>query len=73
MQTARILTTGESQSVELPAEFRLDSQEGYIRRDEKSPMSKNPQQRPTYKSFPTAPAESPDNRRAPASVEWQGC
>jgi antitoxin VapB len=34
MQTAKILTTGDSQSVELPTEFRFDGGEVYIRRDE---------------------------------------
>lgn len=33
MQTAKIFTTGRSQAVRLPLEFRFDVKEVYIRRD----------------------------------------
>ena len=33
MRTAKIFTTGRSQAVRLPAEFRFDTDEVYIRRD----------------------------------------
>lgn len=33
MQTAKIFMTGRSQAVRLPAEFRFDTEEVYIRRD----------------------------------------
>ena len=33
MQTAKIFTTGRSQAVRLPLEFRFDAKEVYIRRD----------------------------------------
>lgn len=33
MRTAKIFTTGRSQAVRLPAEFRFDTAEVYIRRD----------------------------------------
>jgi antitoxin VapB len=33
MQTARIFTTGRSQAVRLPLEYRFDEKEVYIRRD----------------------------------------
>jgi antitoxin VapB len=33
MRTAKIFTTGRSQAVRLPAEFRFDTCEVYIRRD----------------------------------------
>jgi len=33
MRTAKIFTTGRSQAVRLPAEFRFDTGEVYIRRD----------------------------------------
>lgn len=33
MQTAKIFMTGRSQAVRLPAEFRFDTDEVYIRRD----------------------------------------
>lgn len=33
MKTAKIFTTGRSQAVRLPAEFRFDSDEVFIRRD----------------------------------------
>jgi len=32
-QTARIVTTGENQTVQLPLEFRFDASEVFIRRD----------------------------------------
>jgi antitoxin VapB len=35
-QTAKVFMTGRSQAVRLPAEFRFDSKEVYIRRDEKT-------------------------------------
>ena len=34
MQTAKVFMTGRSQAVRLPAEFRFDGQEVFIRRDE---------------------------------------
>jgi antitoxin VapB len=50
MQTAKISTTGVSQTVELPTEFRFDAQEVYIRRDEKTgEVILSP--RPTWKSI----------------------
>lgn len=33
MRTAKIVTTGRSQAVRLPVEFRFDTDEVYIRRD----------------------------------------
>ncbi|MEY2343168.1 antitoxin [Acidithiobacillus sp. IBUN Pt1247-S3] len=33
MQTAKIFTTGRSQAVRLPLEYRFDAKEVYIRRD----------------------------------------
>jgi antitoxin VapB len=33
MQTAKIFMTGRSQAVRLPAEFRFDTEEVFIRRD----------------------------------------
>ncbi|RUS67753.1 Antitoxin VapB2 [Saezia sanguinis] len=35
-QTAKIFTNGRSQAVRLPAEFRFDSKEVYIRQDPKT-------------------------------------
>ncbi len=35
-QTAKVFMTGRSQAVRLPAEFRFDKREVYIRRDEKT-------------------------------------
>jgi antitoxin VapB len=35
-QTAKVFMTGRSQAVRLPAEFRFNSKEVYIRRDDKS-------------------------------------
>ncbi len=35
-QTAKVFMTGRSQAVRIPAEFRFDSQEVFIRRDEKT-------------------------------------
>jgi antitoxin VapB len=35
-QTAKVFMTGRSQAVRLPAEFRFDSKEVFIRRDEKT-------------------------------------
>jgi len=36
MKTARIFLNGGSQAVRLPAEFRFDGQEVYIRRDDRT-------------------------------------
>jgi len=36
MKTARIFTNGGSQAVRLPAEFRFESSEVFIRRDERT-------------------------------------
>lgn len=36
MQTAKVFMTGRSQAVRLPAEFRFNSKEVFIRRDEKT-------------------------------------
>jgi antitoxin VapB len=36
MQTAKVFMTGRSQAVRLPAEFRFNSKEVYIRRDDKT-------------------------------------
>lgn len=36
MKTARIFMNGGSQAVRLPAEFRFDGQEVYVRRDERT-------------------------------------
>jgi antitoxin VapB len=35
-QTAKVFMTGRSQAVRLPAEFRFDGKEVFIRRDEKT-------------------------------------
>jgi len=35
-QTAKVFMTGRSQAVRIPAEFRFDSKEVFIRRDEKT-------------------------------------
>ena len=35
-QTAKVFMTGRSQAVRLPAEFRFNSKEVFIRRDEKT-------------------------------------
>jgi antitoxin VapB len=35
-QTAKVFATGRSQAVRLPAEFRFDTKEVYIRRDERT-------------------------------------
>lgn len=35
-QTAKIFKTGRSQAVRIPAEFRFDGKEVFIRRDEKT-------------------------------------
>ena len=35
-QTAKVFMTGRSQAVRLPAEFRFDSKEVFIRRDERT-------------------------------------
>ncbi|VFM98145.1 MAG: antitoxin VapB [Candidatus Kentron sp. G] len=36
MQTAKVFMTGRSQAVRLPAEFRFDTKEVFIRRDPKT-------------------------------------
>lgn len=36
MKTARIFLNGRSQAVRLPAEFRFDTDEVYVRRDERT-------------------------------------
>ena len=36
LQKARVFMTGRSQAVRIPAEFRFDSEEVYVRRDEQS-------------------------------------
>ena len=36
MQTAKVFMTGRSQAVRLPAEFRFDSKEVFIRRDDQT-------------------------------------
>lgn len=36
MRTAKLFTTGGSQAVRLPAEFRFDAAEVYVRRDERT-------------------------------------
>jgi antitoxin VapB len=36
MQTAKVFKTGRSQAVRIPAEFRFQTKEVYIRRDDKT-------------------------------------
>jgi antitoxin VapB len=53
-RTAKIFMNGRSQAVRLPAEFRFDSEEVLIRRDDKTGdviLSEKPKRPPNWDSF----------------------
>jgi antitoxin VapB len=70
-QIAKLFRNGRSQAVRLPAEFRFEGQEVYIRRDAVTGdviLSKGPQVKKTFKEF----LELADRLRAETPEEFEG-
>jgi antitoxin VapB len=71
-QTAKVFMTGRSQAVRLPAEFRFNSNEVFIRRDEKTgEVILSP--RPSWKDILSkiAPGDIPEDFLSPEERNQQ--
>ncbi|HVW78306.1 MAG TPA: hypothetical protein VHB45_11890 [Alloacidobacterium sp.] len=70
-QTAKLFRNGRSQAVRLPAEFRFEGKEVYIRRDAATGdviLSRTPGSKTTFEDW----LELGDHLRAEAPEEFQG-